>query len=264
MKKRSIILLVLAAVLALSACDLSIPPEYNATTESSAPTETQPLTDPSTEPTEATTLPPHSALYIPGLSVEDVITYFNEVCLDAEFNNNGDPSQVQKWTVPIAYTLYGTPTGADLSLLEEFTGWLNTIEGFPGIGETDDPWKANLRIHFCSQQELLALMGSNFENVDGGVTFWYMDNEIYDAIICYRTDLNQYLRNSVILEEIYNGLGPIQDTALRPDSIIYSGFSDPQQLTEIDELILKLLYHPLIRCGMNAAECEAVIRQLYY
>ena len=96
------------------------------------------------------------------------------------------------------------------------------------------------------------------------MTFWYEDNAIYDATICYRTDLDQYLRNSVILEEIYNGLGPVQDTDLRSDSIIYSAFSEPQSLTEIDELILKLLYHPDILCGMNAEECEAVIRELYY
>ena len=91
-----------------------------------------------------------------------------------------------------------------------------------------------------------------------------MDNKIYNAIICIRTDLNQTLRNSVILEELYNGLGPIQDTMLRPDSIIYQQFSQPQSLTPVDELILKLLYHPDMKPGMNATQCEAVIRKLYY
>jgi hypothetical protein len=38
----------------------------------------------------------------------------------------------------------------------------------------------------------------------------------------------------------------------------------PQSMTEVDELILKLLYHPQIQCGMDAQQCEAVIRQLYY
>ena len=96
------------------------------------------------------------------------------------------------------------------------------------------------------------------------MTFWYIDDVIYKAIICYRSDIPQYTRNSVILEEIYNGLGPVQDTDLREDSIIFSGFSEPQSLTEIDRLILQLLYHPQMQCGMDAAQCEAVIRQLYY
>lgn len=222
---------------------------------------------PRPETPEATFLPTeaeHSPLYIEGVDVEDVILYFNEVVLDAEFVEGGDPSRLQRWEEPIFYTIYGEPTKEDLQTLYDFTVWLNNIESFPGIYETQHPMDANLTIHFCTQDELLDIMGSNYTGVDGAVTFWYQNDEIYSATICYRTDLDQYLRNSVILEEIYNGLGPVQDTALRPDSIIYSEFSQPQSLTEMDELILKLLYHPQLQCGMNAEECEAVIRQLYY
>ena len=96
------------------------------------------------------------------------------------------------------------------------------------------------------------------------MTIWYENDMIYDAQIAIRTDMDQYLRNSVILEEIYNCLGPIQDTALRPDSIIYSDFSEPQVLSKVDELILKLLYHPALACGMNADVCREVIAALYY
>jgi hypothetical protein len=107
-------------------------------------------------------------------------------------------------------------------------------------------------------------MGSNFSGCDGGVTIWYLQNEIYDATICYSTETDQFVRNSVILEELYNSLGPAQDTNLRPDSIIYGPYSEPQELTEIDKLILILLYHPRLECGMDAVQCEAVIRELYY
>ena len=68
----------------------------------------------------------------------------------------------------------------------------------------------------------------------------------------------------MIQEEIYNGMGPVQDTDLREDSMIYSGYSTPQELTEVDKLIMTLLYHPSIDFGMTSAECESVIRQLYY
>ena len=56
----------------------------------------------------------------------------------------------------------------------------------------------------------------------------------------------------------------MQDTSLRTDSIIYAGYSEPQELTEIDKLLLTLLYHPKIECGMDADACEAIIRELYY
>lgn len=215
-------------------------------------------------PTETAALPEHSPFYIPGISVDEVIHYFNEVCLDAEFINSGDPSFLQKWVVPIQYGIYGSYTQEDIAVLTDFVQWLNMLEGFPGIREAGDGEIENLRIYFCDQQEMLSRMGESFYGLDGAVTFWYDFNEIYDATICYRQDIGQYTRNSVLLEELYNGLGPVQDTDLRPDSIIYSGFSEPQALTEMDELILKLLYHPQMLCGMNGTECAAVIRKLYY
>ena len=237
-------------------------PPISLPTETEAPSEPEPT---ETEPEETEPpLPEHSPLYIPDLSVEDVILYFNEVCLDAEFSTEGNPNLVQKWNTPICYIIHGDCTQEDLATLNGFVAWLNTIEGFPGMYEAADPVHANLAIHFCTEQELLDILGDNYYGTDAGVIFWYEENAIYDATICYRTDLDQHLRNSVILEEIYNGLGPVQDTDLRTDSIIYSAFSEPQSLTAVDELILKLLYHPDILCGMDAAECEAVIRRLYY
>ena len=208
--------------------------------------------------------PKHSPFYLDNVSVDDVILYFNEVCLDSEFVYGGDPSFVQKWTSPIYYTLEGPYTEEDLAVLEGFASWLNTVEGFLGIFETDDVFKRNLRICFGSESEMINEMGPDYYGLDGAVTFWYMDNEIYDAIIFYRSDIDQYTRNSVILEELYNGFGPVQDTAFREDSIIYQGFSVPQSLTPTDELILRLLYHPDIKPGMNADECEEIIRALYW
>ena len=217
---------------------------------------------PTTAPTAPAETEPES-LAVPGVPAEDVILYFNEVCLDAEFSDSGDPSRLQKWTGPIRYWIYGSPTPEDLTVFTDFRDWLNTVAGFPGIEEAQQDWEANLRIYFCTQEELVSRMGDNFTGMDGGVTFWYEEDIIYDAIICIRTDLNQTLRNSVILEELYNGLGPIQDTWLREDSIIYAGYSEPQSLTAVDALLLKLLYRRELQCGMDARECEILIRELY-
>lgn len=261
--KRLIVYILILCSLLLTACDRAKVPA-----ETGLPTTLPPTSQPTTQTvppeTIAPTQPEHSWLYIPGLDVEDVILYFNEVCLDAEYSTDGDPSKLQKWMEPLYYTLDGPTTDEDLRVLTDFTDWLNTLDGFPGIYETQDPLQANLQIYFCTQQELAEQMGDQFWGCDGAVTFWYLDNAIYDATICYSTESNQFARNSVILEEIYNGLGPVQDTQLRTDSIIYANYSEPQELTEIDKLLLTLLYHPSMECGMDIIQCEAVIRELYY
>ena len=261
--------LLMALCLVLCACGTVIP-EVPETAPRLTVVETLPCkaaestTAPTELPAESPTAPAHSPLYLDGVPVEDVIAFFNEVCLDAEIIHSGDPSLLQKWTSPIFYTIHGDMTPEDYTTFTDFVQWLNTIEGFPGIQKAQEPYMSNLDIHFCSDREMLELMGAQFFGMDGAVTFWYENDEIYDAIICYRTDLHQKLRNSVILEEIYNGLGPVQDTALRSDSIIYAEYSEPQMLSAMDELILKLLYHPQMKCGMNRRQCEAVIRELYY
>lgn len=213
-----------------------------------------------TEPTQ----PPHSAYYDPMYDVEDVITWFSEVNFDAEFANGGDPGLIQKWETPIYYQVFGEPTEEDLKILEAFAQWVNTVEGFPGMYSTTDLNHANMKIYFCTAQGLLDLMGNDYAYLDGAVTYWYTDNSIYTATVAIRTDLSQHLRNSVIQEELYNGLGPVNDTSLREDSIIFSGFSEPQELTAVDELLMKLLYDPQIQCGMNADACAEILRSLYY
>ena len=228
-------------------------------TETTVPETTEPeTTAPETTVPEVT----ESRLQLPGISIEDAILYFNEVCLDAEYSHGGNASLVQKWNIPIEYMLLGSPTEEDRATVERLAQWLNQVEGFPGIHETEDENLCNLRIHFCTATELTEIMGNDYIGSDGAVTFWYDFNAIHDANICVRNDLSQHLRNSVIIEEIYNGLGPVQDTALRPDSIICQEYAEHQWLSPVDELILRLLYHPEIQCGMNAEECEGVIRSL--
>lgn len=263
------ILFVLLA-LCLTSCNTTIPQSHSETepvqtleTQAEVTETLNNVSSDVTPPPETESTPLHSDLFIQNISTEDVITYFNEVCLDAEVNNSGNPSLLQKWTSPISYSIEGEMTPDDKDILEKFCNYLNSVDGFPGISQSSG--YTNLKIHFCTQDVMRGLLGDALADNDGAVTFWYNDNnEIYDEIICYRTDLEQTTRNSVILEEIYNGLGPIQDTALRQESIIYQGFTTPQWLHPLDELILKLLYHPDIKCGMNAAECEQVIRKLYY
>lgn len=263
--KKWFCLTALTLVLLLAGCS---PASAPSPTETAVPETTVPETTVPPTTAQPETLPPPPASVVPespeaAPDVEDVILYFNEVCLDAEFINSGNPNFLQKWEEPILYQIHGSPTEEDLTVLTDFAQWLNTIPGFPGIREANNRESANLQIHFCSPEEMVKQMGSQFSCMDGAVTFWYDNNVIFDAIICIRNDIGQTLRNSVILEEIYNGLGPVQDTDLRPDSIIYAGYSEPQSLTEVDKLLLKLLYHPDMRCGMNAAECEEVIRTLY-
>ena len=252
-------LLILLLVLALVGCAAPAAP----TTEPTVPVTTVPET---TMP--ETTAPLHSELYLEDFDVEEILTYFNEVVLQVEYTDGtGDPSRVQKWLQPITCSIQGEPTTEDRQVLEQFFAELNQIPGFPGI-RLAEPWEyANMTLSFLDADAFADEFSQvvNGEDAWGACQFWYWTdtNELYESRIGYRTDVPQLDRCSILLEEIVNSLG-ITDTLRRSDSIVYQDSNENLQPSVVDWLILKLLYHPDIECGMDARQCEQIIRELYY
>lgn len=213
-----------------------------------------------------TTAPLHSPLFLPEYTAQQIMEYFEEVTLRMEYSD-GDATVIQKWLTPIRYRIHGDATPEDLAVLSACFAQLNEIPGFPGFHEAAKGELADLNLHFLDVQ---AFQDTFFEAVHGEdaygvVQFWYYTetNEIYSADIGYRTDIDQATRNSVLIEEIVNALG-ISDTELRPDSVVYQYSDDNTALSDVDWVILNLLYDPAMQCGLDQAGCNAVISQLYY
>ena len=253
----------LCCALLLSACSVLDAPETvyptyvtenettAATTEATIPADTKPL---------------HSMLYLEGYTTGQITEYFNEVVLSMEYTDGtGDATLVQKWLSPIFYSVYGDPTEEDLDVLYALFDRLNAIPGFPGIYAADDQNAENLSLNFYSAQQFRDEFSSvvNGEDAYGATQFWYYTetNELYTARIGYRTDISQTERNSILLEEIINTLG-FSDSVLREDSIVYQYSNENLELSDVDWVILALLYDPAIQAGMNADNCAQIIEQL--
>lgn len=266
--------LILLLVLALCGCAAPVPETTVPVTsipETTIPETTVPETtvpETTVPATTAPTEPLHSALYREGFDVEEILIYFQEVTNQIEYTDGtGDPSLIQKWLSPMVYRIHGSPTEEDLRVLTEFCDRLNAVPGFPGIREAQEYEPENLSLNFLDSDSFRERFTDVVHGEDawGATQYWYYTdtNEIYDGTIGYRTDIPQADRNSIILEEIVNTLG-ISDSGRRSDSIVYQYSNDNLQLSEIDWLLLELLYHPDIACGMDAEMCEKVIRDLYY
>ena len=263
--KTKVLLLLSAVFLMLAACRADVPSAVQTTCSTTVPVTTETETVPETT---VSTVPLHSDLYDPAYSTEQIRTYFEEVVLHAEYTDGiGDSSLVQKWLSPIGYRIYGTPTEADLQVLNDLFAQLNQIPGFPGFYTAEAEGLEQLRISFLEpavfRDAYSAVVGG--EDATGATEYWYYTdtNEIHSARIGYRTDIDQSLRNSVLIEEIINTLG-ITDTVLRSDSITYQHSDFNTALSDLDWILLNLLYHPQMRCGMDAEACGIVLRRLYY
>ncbi|MBQ2319641.1 MAG: DUF2927 domain-containing protein, partial [Clostridia bacterium] len=47
-------------------------------------------------------------------------------------------------------------------------------------------------------------------------------------------------------------------------SVIYEKYTENYALSEMDLILLKLLYHPLIKPDMTKDKCFEIIKKLYY
>ena len=266
---RRILLLGMVFILLLSLCACKAAnPDIGSTPASTTQAAIADTTASTTEAAPETTEPAHSPLYLSEYTLQQMQIYFEEVVLHMEYSDGtGNPSVVQKWKEPLCYRIDGNPTEEDLRILENLFAQLNLISGFPGIRAAAEGEINNLSISFLGPEDFrLAFSAAvNGEDAFGATQFWYYTatNELHTARIGYRTDIDQSVRASILVEEIINTLG-ISDTTLRKDSVVYQYSNDNMTLSDVDWAILKLLYDPSIACGMNVDQCNAILQTLYY
>ncbi len=270
MQTKFFLILLLTLSLLLLGCNSTVLETAATAGTTQAETITKTTLPPETtvEPTTVETKPLHSPIYNSTYTAEQITAYFNEVVLSMEYNDGaGDVTLVQKWICPIYYYIYGEPTQEDIQVLNGLFEQLNQIPGFPGIYAAIEESAANLTFHFMDSAMLQESFSDilNGEYAQGATQFWYYTatNEIYNARIGYCTDIDQQTRNSILLEEVINTLG-ISDTVLRTDSIVYQYSDDNTALSDVDWIILRLLYDPAIKCSMNADDCAELLSALYF
>ena len=195
--------------------------------------------EPETEQTEP-------SITAAGYTAEDIINYFCDVALGAEYGDSVD--NVIKWTEPIYYSIEGEATEADLQQFTSLVAALNRIPGIPGIYEAAEDQEPNLSVHFVSTDTMVSVCG---EAYNGYVNIWWSDYVINRGEIYYNTDIEQSLRTGVIAEELCQGLGLLTDTYDHPESIFYQYHTDASWPTTLDWAIIQLLYSEEITPGMD-------------
>ena len=79
--------------------------------------------------------------------------------------------------------------------------------------------------------------------------------------MCIR-DSAQDLRNAVIVEELCQGLGLLNDTYDYPESIFYQYHTDTSWPTTLDWALIQLLYRSEITPGMDESAVRAAAASL--
>ncbi len=190
-----------------------------------------------------------------------VLDYFAEIAFASEYGTS--PGRVCRWEDEIVYEVTGTPTETDLELIDYLTGELNSIEGFPGIREKGTGDRANFKIMFISQGEIL----EEFEDAPEGCTGMSQFNWETDTcrIISAKAAISNTEveeRESTVCEEILQSLGLAMDSHAHPDSVFYQGRCVYKRPSKLDFTIVKLLYNPALDTGMPKSDAISAAANL--
>lgn len=190
---------------------------------------------------------------------------FLDAAFGAEYGDK-DLDRLMRWESPIRIFLKGQVTREDAEAAAGFVNQLRQrLPQLPDIAIAPDEKAANVRITFAPLHQLPSLLPEYVAGNWGFFYYQYKDWRITGADIVIASDVTTpQQRRHLLLEELVGVLGLGRDIYTYSDSIIYQPWSQTQQLSDVDWLMLAYLYHPDIKPGMNQAEVYAALLPTLY
>ena len=201
----------------------------------------------------------------------ELVDYFNEVALNAEYDVS--PNRITKWTEPMKVFIF-----KEEELNYEVSVIKNTIEKINILVQdefhielTDDPEKCNAVIFLTEREKLEPLIPTLFEKFNTEVagaaeilfdleTFQIIDAKIFIDILQPKESIE-----TTILEEITQSIGLMNDSEKYSDSVFYENKVDSiitVEYSKMDIEIIKILYHPKMKPGLDYNKAEKAIKQI--
>ena len=194
------------------------------------------------------------------IPADKTFEYFKEVTLKSEFGSSGN-GLIKKWMVPIKLEIAGLPTPADLETVEAVTSELELLTNLPI--EFVKPNTGNMRIRFTPEENFKKFIPSY--QTDNSGFFWLNWDETKQItgaeILISTTGVTQKERSHLIREELTQAFGLPADSYKYPDSIFYQGWTDIAEYSSLDKKLIKMLYNPKVKPGMNGSQLEKLWRE---
>lgn len=178
----------------------------------------------------------------------------------AEYHSTN--SLLSRWNSDILIYVGGSPTTKDISVFNDFIMQLSFRCPFlPPITCVSSASQANVCIYYAPLDQLKSYIPGYVEGNWGFFNYRYnRQYEIVQGSIAIASDVTrQNQRNHLLMEELVGVLGLSKDHELYSDSIVYASWTETQELSEIDWLMLNMLYHPDLSCGMDYEEARRIL-----
>ena len=165
-------------------------------------------------------------------------------------------NRVKKYTVPVRFYIYNRSREDRRRKAAAFVQNLSSF--IPGITASmaATPGNANFHLFIVDRKDFrqtvirdAGLTAGASHNADCLVHIWFDRNGISESRAVIVSDGGEDLFNRCLVEEVLQGLGPINDSPFLPESV-FNDTSRHKNLTAFDRSLLQMLYHPAIKAGM--------------
>lgn len=179
---------------------------------------------------------------------------------------SGDASNSERaltrWEKTIRIYVGGSPSSDDLDQLKRFIMEIAThCPNMPNIRLESSEQDANITIWYCPIKDMHKHVDDYHEGNWGYFSYTYDSGCRMDsAKIAIATDKNNTAsKRHLLREELVGAFGLTNDHELYSDSILYQEWTTVGRLSEVDWLMLNMLYDPDLTCGMDANETYSVL-----
>ncbi|MGK7393641.1 MAG: DUF2927 domain-containing protein [Candidatus Cyclobacteriaceae bacterium M3_2C_046] len=200
---------------------------------------------------------------------EKIIAYFQEIALGFEI---GDASRItRKWQQEMRILVYGEKDPDLMSELDLIISEINQLatDGFK-ISLATDSTDFNYFLFLGPApefQQYVPVVASSLEH-NWGLFYIYWDASQQINRGSMYIDLERAtdpdIRKHLLREELTQSLGLGNDSPRYSDSIFQENWTRTTSYTDLDQQVIKLLYHPDMTTGLNAFQVEKVLREILY
>ena len=196
----------------------------------------------------------------------DVINYFKEIALGFEF---GTASAItRKWKSSLKIFVGGKDSPALNQELNRIKEEINNLakDGFK-ISVVNDSIASNYYIFFGSGQEYAQIYPNlvNYVENNWGLfnIYWSSDNVLnYGHMYVDTQRANVQEQMHLLREELTQSLGLGKDSEKYPNSIFQSSWTQTTEYLPIDRELIRLLYHPEMKIGLNDIAVEELLIEI--
>jgi hypothetical protein len=202
---------------------------------------------------------------------QEVVGFFNEVCLGSE---NGGAHIVRKWKTPMRlYIIKDSSYTVQVAAIKRTIKTLNKLftDRF-NISLVTDTAKANAYLVLCADKNVknYPQFKTEFAGVNNlNIGYFYtvaINNAIVKSAVFINTCKPIAMQKSAIMEEIAQSLGMGNDTEIYRNSIFYQYKYDFKlnvfTPSALDAQIIKLLYNPKMKPGLNRLQTTPLINEI--